>query len=164
MPDNAVTFVDNHDTQSGQALQSEIQQWFKPLAYALILLRSTGIPCVFFGDYYGIEGKEAPIRNELMQIMIARKLYAYGNQIDYFDNEHIIGWVREGDREHKESGLVVIMSENAGGSKSMYVGNNLANCVLRDITGNMKENVYVDKDGNGIFYCNGGSVSVWVKK
>lgn len=164
MPDNAVTFVDNHDTQSGQALQSEIQQWFKPLAYALILLRSTGIPCVFFGDYYGIEGKESPIRNELMQIMIARKLYAYGNQIDYFDNEHIIGWVREGDREHKESGLVVIMSENAGGSKSMYVGNNLANCVLRDITGNMKENVYVDKDGNGIFYCNGGSVSVWVKK
>ena len=95
---------------------------------------------------------------------MARKQYAYGNQIDYFDDEHIVAWVREGDKEHKDSGLVVIMSDNAGGSKKMNVGQNLANCVLMDITGNMSENVYVDKDGNGIFYCDGGSVSVWVKK
>lgn len=91
-------------------------------------------------------------------------MYAYGKQIDYFDDEHIIAWVREGDKEHKNSGLVVIMSDNAGGSKAINVGQNLANCVLSDITGNMKENVYVDKDGNGIFYCNGGSVSVWARK
>lgn len=78
-------------------------------------------------------------------------MYAYGKQIDYFDDEHIIAWVREGDKEHKNSGLVVIMSDNAGGSKAINVGQNLANCVLSDITGNMKENVYVDKDGNGIF-------------
>jgi len=91
-------------------------------------------------------------------------LYAYGKQIDYFDDEHIIAWVREGDKEHKNSGLVVIMSDNAGGSKAINVGQNLANCVLSDITGNMKENVYVDKDGNGIFYCDGGSVSVWARK
>ena len=30
--------------------------------------------------------------------------------------------------------------------------------------GNVKEDVYVDCDGNGIFYCNDGSVSVWIKK
>lgn len=30
--------------------------------------------------------------------------------------------------------------------------------------GNVKEEVYVDKDGNGTFYCNGGSVSVWILK
>lgn len=96
--------------------------------------------------------------------MQARKLYAYGKQKDYFDDEHIIGWVREGDKDHKDSGMVVILSDNDGGSKEMNAGPNLANCVLKDITGNMTENVYVDKDGNGIFYCNGGSVSVWVKK
>ena len=56
MPNNAVTFVDNHDTQMGQALQSEIQGWFKPLAYALILLRESGVPCIFYGDYYGTHG------------------------------------------------------------------------------------------------------------
>ncbi len=165
MPNNCVTFVDNHDTQIGQALQSEIQPWFKPLAYALILLRESGIPCVFYGDYYGVGGNsENSIKSKLNPILVARKNYAYGKQIDYFDDEHIIGWVREGDKEHKDSGLVVIMSENAGGSKAMNVGSNLANCILMDITGNMTEDAYVDKDGNGIFYCNGGSVSIWVKK
>ncbi|HGJ1783414.1 TPA: alpha-amylase, partial [Streptococcus pneumoniae] len=38
-PDKAVTFVDNHDTQRGQALESTVEEWFKPAAYALILLR-----------------------------------------------------------------------------------------------------------------------------
>ena len=55
------------------------------------------------------------------------------------------------------------MSNAEGGSKEINVGPNLANCVLRDITGNMSENVYVDKDGNGIFYCGDGSVSIWTK-
>lgn len=41
-PEYAVTFVDNHDTQPGQALESFVQAWFKPLAYALILLRDDG--------------------------------------------------------------------------------------------------------------------------
>ena len=165
LPECAVTFVDNHDTQMGQALQSEIAPWFKPLAYALILLRSEGTPCVFYGDYYGFNGDEnSSIKTKLTPILLARKLYAYGEQIDYFDNEHIIGWVRAGDKEHRNSGVVVIMTDNAGGSKEMYVGKNLANCVLIDITGNMREHVYVDKDGNGIFYCNGGSVSIWVRK
>ena len=54
-PCMAVTFVDNHDTQPGQALQSFIQGWFKSIAYSIILLRNDGYPCVFYGDYYGIE-------------------------------------------------------------------------------------------------------------
>ena len=53
-PSKAVTFVDNHDTQPEQALESFIEKWFKPAAYALILLREDGYPCVFYGDYYGI--------------------------------------------------------------------------------------------------------------
>ena len=46
----------------------------------------------------------------------------------------------------------------------MNVGKNLANSILYDCTGNVKETVYVDNEGNGIFYVNGGSVSVWIKK
>ena len=49
----AVTFVDNHDSQPLQALESTVEPWFKPLAYALILLRREGYPCVFYPDYYG---------------------------------------------------------------------------------------------------------------
>ena len=69
-----------------------------------------------------------------------------------------------GDDEHPDSGLAVVMSDERGGNIQMNVGKNLANTVFYDCTGNMEETVYVDNDGNGIFYCNGGSVSVWVKK
>ncbi|KAK1868792.1 hypothetical protein I4F81_011275 [Pyropia yezoensis] len=45
-PAHAVTFVENHDTVAGAALASPVAGWFKPLAYALILLRAAGLPCV----------------------------------------------------------------------------------------------------------------------
>lgn len=35
----------NHDTQPYQALEAQISDWFKPLAYSLILLRDSGYPC-----------------------------------------------------------------------------------------------------------------------
>ena len=54
---NAVTFVDNHDTQYGQSLQSFVDDWFKLLAYALILLRQ--------------ESK----RGSIITILIQRKSY-----------------------------------------------------------------------------------------
>ncbi|TVY49439.1 Alpha-amylase, partial [Lachnellula cervina] len=53
-PANAVTFVVNHDTQTGQSLETPVTPFFIPLAYALILLRANfGLPCVFWGDLYG---------------------------------------------------------------------------------------------------------------
>lgn len=165
MPNLAVTFVDNHDTEPGQALCSWVQNWFKPLAYALILLRKEGLPCIFYGDYYGIPMHEVlPMGEKLERLIKARKYFAYGEQIDYFDNHDIIAWVRTGDEEHVDSGLIAIMSDGPGGGKTINVGKRLANTIFEDYTGNVKEDVYVDKEGNGIFYCNGGSVSVWVKK
>jgi alpha-amylase len=50
--------VSNHDTQPLQSLESVVEAWFKPLAYALILLRKDGYPCVFAADYYGAEYKD----------------------------------------------------------------------------------------------------------
>ena len=163
-PGLAVTFVDNHDTQPGQALESWIQEWFKPLAYALILLRKSGLPCIFYGDYYGIQSCGISPMKNLETLIKARKNFAYGEQIDYLDDCNIIAFVRTGDDEHQDSGLVTIMSDGPGGGKTINVGNRLANTVFYDYTGNVKETVYVDQEGNGIFYCNGGSVSVWVKK
>ena len=61
-PDKAVTFVDNHDNQRGQALNLLLKKWFKPAAHALILLRQNGLHVSFYGDYYGISGQYAPTR------------------------------------------------------------------------------------------------------
>ncbi|HAI81512.1 MAG TPA: alpha-amylase, partial [Chryseobacterium sp.] len=52
-PAFSVTVVDNHDTQPLQALEAPVEKWFKPLAYALILLRENGYPCVFYPDLFG---------------------------------------------------------------------------------------------------------------
>ena len=165
IPGAAVTFVDNHDTQPGQALFSWIQECFKPLAYAIILLRREGFPCVFYGDFYGIPSHDVKAMGKKIENLLKiRKYFAYGEQIDYFDNFNIIAWVRTGDEEHGNSGLVAIMSDGPGGGKLINVGEKLANSVFYDYTGSIKETVYVDTEGNGIFYCNGGSVSVWVRK
>ena len=43
-PARAVTIVENHDTQPLQALEAPVEPWFKPIAYALILLRRDGSP------------------------------------------------------------------------------------------------------------------------
>lgn len=81
----------NHDTQPYQACEAPIEAFFKPLAYALILLRSTGYPCIFYGDLYGIdpEGEKQSFPpscgGALPDLILARKLYAYGLQVDYFD-------------------------------------------------------------------------------
>lgn len=164
-PEKAVTFVDNHDTEPGQALESWVLDWFKPLAYSLILLRKDGFPCVFYGDYYGIPEKEVSPKDQMLQTLLkVRKYYAYGEQYDYLNNRNVIGFTRLGDYEHPDSGLAVVMSDARGGAVQMNVGKNLANTIFYDCTGNLSETVYVDNDGNGIFYCKDGSVSVWIKQ
>src|SRR5260370_426529 len=57
-PELAVPVVGNHDTQPLQALEAPVEQWFKPLAHALILLREKGYPCVFYTDLYSAAYKD----------------------------------------------------------------------------------------------------------
>ena len=164
-PLKAVTFIDNHDTQPGQMLESFVEEWFKPLAYALILLRREGYPCVFYGDYYGIpHDKFKGCKAVLDKLMKLRKTKAYGEQHDYFDDPDCIGWTREGDDEHKDSGLAVIMSDGKGGTKRMYIGRKFAGQHFSDILGNAKYNIKIDDEGCGEFYVNRCGVSVWVHK
>ncbi len=164
-PESVVTFVDNHDTEPGQALESFILDWFKPLAYSLILLRKDGLPTVFYGDYFGIPTKQIDSKSEILDIILnVRKNYAYGEQYDYFDDRNVIGFTRTGDTEHINSGVAVIMSDGVGGSKVMNVGKKLAGCTFYDCTKNVSDIVSVDTEGNGTFFCKDGSVSIWIKK
>ncbi|EFR04053.1 glucan 1,4-alpha-maltohexaosidase [Nannizzia gypsea CBS 118893] len=127
-PQKAVTFVSNHDTQPGQSLEILIDAWFKPLAYALILLRRDGYPCLFYGDLYGITNTEPKYRlppiEKLAALATIRAMYAYGKQRDYFDHRKCIGFVRYGDTAHP-SGMACVLnagSSAAATSKTMYVG------------------------------------------
>lgn len=160
-PEHAVTFVENHDTQRGQALESTVEEWFKPAAYALILLREDGLPCLFYGDYYGIEGEFAQesFQEVLDTLLHARKELAYGEQKDYFDDPNCIGWTRAGN----EGGtpLAVTISNDVANSKTMEIGSDWAGQTFHDILGNCSDTVTIDEDGWGDFPVSEKSVSVW---
>ena len=159
----AVTFVDNHDTQLGQALESWIPTWFKEIAYSIILFNRNGYPCIFYGDYYGIQHDDIPPMENLKTLMLLRKDKAYGEQVNYFDNPDIVGFTRLGDDTHYKSGMAVIISDKYEGSKRMYVGKNFAGDKFTDALGHREDEIIIDEDGFGNFVVNGGQVSVYIK-
>ena len=167
----AVTFVENHDTQPLQSLENSVEPWFKPIAYALILLRQEGYPCVFYADYYGADytgrghnGQDCQIalpshRWLIDKFLYARQHYAYGEQYSYFDHPNTIGWTRLGDRNHPKA-IAVLLSNGDDGCKWMEVGK--PNATFTDLTGQIETAVQTNGDGWGEFHCRGGKVSVWV--
>ncbi|KAI0161223.1 glycoside hydrolase family 13 protein [Xylariaceae sp. FL1272] len=166
-PINAVTLVMNHDTQPYQALEAPIADWFKPLAYSLILLRNSGYPCVFYGDLYGMkcENPIAPMNggSVLPKLMLARKLYAYGQQADYFDYATCLGWVRYGTWDRR-FGCATVISNAGPGEKRMHVGEMHAGEVWTDVLGWSDREVTIGDDGFGVFVCGQTSVSVFVNR
>jgi len=157
---NAVTFVDNHDTQPGQALQSWVQGWFKPLAYALILLQKGGIPCVFWGDWAGVPHDGIASVSELPALTSLRQSNAYGEERAYFDHSNVVGLTRLGDENHP--GLALLLTNGPSGEKPMYVGEKYAGAQFHDALGKSSGTVEIGCDGMGNFRVQGGSVSVWV--
>ena len=166
-PALAVTFVDNHDTAPCRSLESWVEPWFKPLAYALILLRRDGYPCIFAADYYDYppyldNGREATLysHRHLIDIFIdARRRFGYGEQHDYFDHPNTIGWVRTGDANHPGV-MAVLMTNGSAGTKWMNTFR--PNTTFSDLTGHAGYTLRTDANGWANFTCPAGSLSVWV--
>jgi alpha-amylase len=168
-PTKAVTFVDNHDTQPCQSLESWVEPWFKPLAYALILLRREGYPCVFYGDYYDQpvyfdKGRQVTLYSHrllLDRFLRARRDYGFGDQHDYFDHPNTIGWVRLGTAEHPGA-MAVVLTNGSAGTKRMQTYRPGAR--FTDCTGHLPDVIVADGDGWADFRCPDGSVSVWLQQ
>lgn len=167
------TFIRIHDTQTGQDMDTPIRHSFTPHAYGLLLLRLGGHPCVFFGDLYGITGPypEPPTCwSKLPGLILARKLYAYGPQTDYFERSDCIGWTRHGDSASPD-GCAVIMSwtegtgiEHCAPYLRMNVGSEHAGEVWTDVLGFEWSAVTIDRDGNGRFPCQRNSMACFVSE
>lgn len=164
-PMMSVTFVDNHDSQPGQALESFVEGWFKKIAYGLILLRKDGYPCVFYGDYYGINGEDPMKGHKEMidQLLQIRKQYAYGQQDTYMENENLMGWVRHGDDAHPGS-LAVLVSTGDSGVISMFVGKDQAGKIYTELTNNNDHEVEINDKGFGEFEVGPGTLTCWAEK
>jgi len=168
-PAKAVTFVDNHDTQPCQMLESWVAPWFKPHAYALTLLRRDGYPCVFFGDYYPQppyfdKGRDVTLYSHQFLIdrfLRARQQYGYGDQHDYFDHPNTIAWLRTGDAAHPGA-MIVILTNGDTGSKWIHTFR--PNTDFHDVTEHFADTITTDANGWAEFRCPPGSVSVWVTR
>ena len=171
-PQSAVTFVDNHDSQPLQALESPVADWFKPLAYALILLRRGGQPCVFAADYDGATYTEQRWGEEPTTVRMTsfrafldlcltlrRELGEDAEQADAFGHPNVIGWVR------RRPGLIVValLSNGEAGTSRLDTGAP-EGTEFRDATGTWPGRVRTDADGTATFHCPAGGVSIWVAR
>lgn len=172
-PIDAVTLVENHDTQEGQSLASPVNTMFKPLAYSIIALRQDGYPCVFLGDLDGVHKQDEngqPTKettqavSSLDKILKARKYFAFGEQRDYWDHPACVGWVRMGTEEHDGCAVVLCIGDDEG-VKRMEVGKEKAGQVYVDALGWMPDvEITVGDDGWAEFKSPAYSVGIWVRK
>jgi len=172
-PHLAATFVSNHDSQPLQSLESVVEPWFVPLAYGIILLRREGYPTVFIADYHGAkyndrghDGKDYEIEMAGHQWMIdkflyVRKNYAYGEQQNYFEQENLLAWIREGTPENP-GGVAVLISTGEATEISMKMPFN--NTMYKDLTEHVHKTVQTDEKGWGVFPVGEKSISLWIRK
>lgn len=182
-PGQAVTFILNHDTQPRYERDHHvvpISSWFIPLGYALILLRHTpSYPCVFYGDLFGIQSPDPQKMPHLAQppscwgalpkLMLARKMWAYGQSREYFDDAKCVGFTRLGlegkvdGGQSKLEGLAVVL--NIGdryAKKEIFVGKERRGQKWTDLLDFAWGEVDINEDGYGIFPVGPRSVSVWL--
>ncbi len=185
-PAKAVTFVENHDKEYGRDLDSHVRAWFKPLAYAFILLRDRGYPCIFFPDYYGSHDsdhhKGQPEGKEYLQLLLKlRKQFALGEERYYADHD-VAGWVRMGGVEGAKGAMAVVISNSKGGVEAIrmdtgrinkkfyhlatikYDGSNYVVVKYKyDMYGDKADGLYTDSSGWGDFIAECGTTSIWIE-
>ncbi|RZM03885.1 MAG: alpha-amylase, partial [Pedobacter sp.] len=167
--EQAVTFVDNHDTQPGQSLEEYTAGWFKRLAYAFVLLRKDGLPCIFYPDLFGGMNKEEtefPQMEKVPELPLLLKIrsqYAYGEQHDYHDDPNCIGFTRTGLPGNTEKGCAVLISNSRSEvkTKRMYVGNQFVGHYFIN-TMNMDERTPIEEDGFGSFSIMPSGIAVYI--
>lgn len=162
-PTVSVSFVDNHDTQKGQALASWVEPWFKPLAYALILLRNEGYPCIFWGDYYGVvNDPDDPGLGETLRILLnVRRNSGFVSQEDYFTDPNVLGWVVR-DPDKVEDTFVVVMNNSfQTRTCQMHVP---PQTTFTRVLGEVDASITSNQEGVADFPVAARGVSVWVAK
>jgi alpha-amylase len=185
-PAKAVTFVENHDYQFGRELDSHVQEWFKPLAYAFILLRDKGYPYLFFPDYYGSHDKDShkgqPSGSEYLNLLLQlRKQFALGEE-RYYADRNVAGWVRMGGVSGAKGAMAVTINNSHGAVKAIRMntgrfnkrfyhlatiklsGNNFVVAKNKyDQYGDKADGLWTDQNGWADFLADGGTAAIWIE-
>lgn len=163
--ENSVTFLDNHDTcRNGNPYNKPQITKFKNQGYAYILINAKGTPCVYGKDY-----EDYGMKSTLDKMITARRYYAYGEGLEQSTNDaDVYSYVRKGISEVPKSGCVLMISDGQSGNiVTKKITGCKANKEYYDITGNIKETVKTDSNGNGDFkviQSEAKGWSIWVQK
>ena len=176
-PDLAVTFVDNHDSDPAQSVGGWVDDAFKPHAYAAVLLRVGGLPCVFAGDVDflrggiglpGNEGDAAPDAPELTdhrvvidRLLDARRRFGFGEQEDVAVEATHRAWIRRGTDEHPGVMVVVINAGEEGvviDAATERPGQTFRELVRPEA----EDEVTTAEEGRAGFPCPARDIAVWV--
>ncbi|GAB3728306.1 hypothetical protein GCM10027594_10410 [Hymenobacter agri] len=152
----SVSFVDNHDTdQQGGALYSPVTN-LKMLAYAYILTRDKGYPCVFYRDFY-----EYGLGAQIKKLIAIRKANAYGTGAEYtsVNDADLYAYSRAGDATHK--GLLLLLNDGSA-ARSKGITTPFKSASLTDATGNNGGTITTDANGYGVFPVGARSYAAWV--
>jgi alpha-amylase len=152
----SVSFVDNHDTDHREgALYSPVVN-LKMLAYAYILTREKGYPCVYYRDFY-----EYGLGTQLKKLLAIRKANAYGAANEYtgVNDANVYAYSRAGDATHK--GLLLLLNDG-GSAASKGITTPFPNATLTDATGNNTGTVTTNASGYGVFPVGARSYAAWV--
>ena len=155
-PHHACAFVDNHDTQPGQSLESWVLDWFKTAAYASILLYRCECPCVFYGDYYGLpsSGRE-PVHN-LREMVWIRSHLLSDNMLDLFDEDRQKAcWMAYGPHP------VVVIYTIADWKEKVFTEPNYAGYRMVDVMEPSHVETF-DAQGTSRVTCRPGGASVYI--
>jgi alpha-amylase len=98
--------------------------------------------------------------------MLARRLYAYGTQVDFFDRPDCIGFTRLGHpSQSKGAGLAVLATNKwEYATKRMHVGRGHAGETWTDLLRGCWGEVVIDAEGWGVFAVGPRGVSVWADR
>lgn len=155
-PYYAVQFVDNHDTQPGQALESWVMDWFKPQAYALILLSKAQCPCVFYGDYYGLVNNGMNPVYLIKEMVWIRSHLLSDNIVSLNDDDtQKACWMSYGPHP------VLVILTIADHKEKTFSEPNYAGYKLIDI-GNSENSIQFDTNGTITMTCPPGGISVYI--
>lgn len=155
-PYYACAFVDNHDTQPGQALESWVMDWFKTAAYATILLNRCKVPIVFYGDYYGIPSSNKQPVSCIREMVWIRAHLLSENIVDLNDDDpQKACWMAYGDHP------VIVLYTIADWKERTFTEPNYAGCVLEDIA-NPNQFAVFDEKGTITIRCCPGCCSIFI--
>jgi alpha-amylase len=152
--DLSVPFVDNHDTDSPASPVWSPVINLKMLAYAYILMRDKGYPCIFWKDFY-----EYNLGGDISRLISLRKRYAFGASFEHPETDSdVYVYSRFGDATH--SGLVLFL--NDGPKTTRRVATHFKTATLVEKTGASNAQVHTDANGRGDFPVPARSYAVWV--